>query len=193
MGQGGSRQTVTAGTRAGGVGHPTGDLPLPDGRIPQPTAQHRRRGHHPRPVRRLRRLPRQRRRRRPVAPTNPVAVGRLGRRLLRHNRLPPPPGAATAPDCGRHRHRRDRAADRRALRGRLMTLAVEPAALNWYAQQLGRATDDATAIKGYVDSHAKQVTGRETHSDSVGPPPAGADRDHRHHDPARPRAARIGA
>ncbi|MGK5680150.1 WXG100 family type VII secretion target [Actinoplanes sp. URMC 104] len=42
-----------------------------------------------------------------------------------------------------------------------MTLTVEPGALTGYAQQLGRATDDATAIKRYIDAHAKQVTGGE--------------------------------
>jgi uncharacterized protein YukE len=42
-----------------------------------------------------------------------------------------------------------------------MTLSVEPSALTGYAQQLGRATDDAAAIKGYVDTYAKQVTGGE--------------------------------
>ncbi len=42
-----------------------------------------------------------------------------------------------------------------------MTLAVEPAGLTGYAQQLGRAADDVAAIKGYVDTHAKQVTGGE--------------------------------
>jgi uncharacterized protein YukE len=42
-----------------------------------------------------------------------------------------------------------------------MTFAVEPAALTGYARQLERATDDTTAIKGYVDTYAKQVTGGE--------------------------------
>ncbi|ROP32821.1 hypothetical protein [Couchioplanes caeruleus] len=42
-----------------------------------------------------------------------------------------------------------------------MALTVEPAALTGYAKQLEGAAEDMTAIKGYVATHAKEVTGGE--------------------------------
>lgn len=42
-----------------------------------------------------------------------------------------------------------------------MTLLVEASALTGFAQQLERATDDATAVKGYVDKHAREIAGGE--------------------------------